>query len=187
MIFKGIPNGKKWGQDCRGFTLMELMVVVVIIAILASVGLPTFRNFISKSEIAEAMEQCGAIVRGITLFVDQHPTITPADLMTNFSTYPNLGGADDQITTLIPELGLPTEATFNYLIRVAVADNREVHLCISAWKPSNPDAILLFSSVASNKPEWNGKFYDKTYLDTTVAGVDGGYCDATGGVIDNAG
>lgn len=38
----------------RGFTLIELMVVVVVIAILASVGYPSYTEYVQRSKIAEA-------------------------------------------------------------------------------------------------------------------------------------
>ena len=49
-------------QNKKGFTLMEMMVVVLIIASLAAIAYPTYSKVITKARVAEAIS-LGEIVR----------------------------------------------------------------------------------------------------------------------------
>lgn len=39
----------------RGFTLVELMITVVIIGILASIGIPSYRDYVRRGQVADAV------------------------------------------------------------------------------------------------------------------------------------
>ena len=45
----------------KGFTLIELMIVVAIIGILAAIAIPQYQNYISKSQVTRVIGETGSI------------------------------------------------------------------------------------------------------------------------------
>jgi len=48
-------------QAQKGFTLIELMIVVAIIGILAAVAIPQYQNYIAKTQVSRVMAETGAL------------------------------------------------------------------------------------------------------------------------------
>jgi type IV pilus assembly protein PilA len=48
-------------QMQKGFTLIELMIVVAIIGILAAIAIPQYQNYIVKSQVSRAVAELGAL------------------------------------------------------------------------------------------------------------------------------
>jgi prepilin-type N-terminal cleavage/methylation domain-containing protein len=63
----------------RGFTLIELMIVIAILAVLALIALPRFTGLIRKSKEAGTKGRLGSVRSAITLYYMENDQVFPVD------------------------------------------------------------------------------------------------------------
>jgi len=62
------PQNWKNGFSTRnGFTLIELMIVIAVVAIITSLALPSYRTIMEKRQVTSAAEQLGAFLSAIQI------------------------------------------------------------------------------------------------------------------------
>ena len=104
-----------------GFTLIELMIVVAIIGILASIAIPQYQDFISKTEFQEVMSLVNDRKAGVSLCAQEDTALTGCDP----TTYTGRLGviAADLAATALPNGDVTSVVTAAGVITVTLPAN----------------------------------------------------------------
>lgn len=73
-----------------GYTLLELMVVIAILAIIAAFALPAYQNYIEKANLAEAKQQMLSFRQSIEAQKLVNPRASLADILADTTNVPAL-------------------------------------------------------------------------------------------------
>ena len=131
-------------NKASGFTLIELMVTVAIIAIIAAVAFPSYQNSVRKSRRNDAM---GALA-GFANAMQRHYT-------TNNNSYLGAaaGGADTGSPAVFPTQSPldGADAYYNLTITVAAADGQSYTLRAAPIGTQAGDGIIELDSTGARR------------------------------------
>ena len=118
----------------KGFTLIELMIVVAIIAILAAIAIPAYQNYLIRAQVSE----------GATLTDGAQTAV--AEYYSNYGQFPGSNKSAG--------LAADTSITGKYVSQVSVGSNGLISATFSDTSPQSANAklngaILIYSPVVS--------------------------------------
>lgn len=73
----------------KGFTLIELMIVVAIIGVLAAVAIPAYQNYVGKAQFSAGLAQIAALKTPYDMYTYEKGTTPAISELGSNSTQPN--------------------------------------------------------------------------------------------------
>jgi type IV pilus assembly protein PilE len=98
-------------QRMRGFTLIEVLIVVAIIGILTAIAVPQYRDYVTRARLTEAFTGLGSVQTQAEEFWNNKHTYEDFDRLpaaTNNFTYALSNGSDSAFTVTATGIGQMT-------------------------------------------------------------------------------
>ena len=74
-------------KNKKGFTLIELMIVVAIIGVLAAIAIPRFAQMLEKARDGSTKGNLGSIRSAIAIYYGDNEGVWPVNISINFGSY----------------------------------------------------------------------------------------------------
>jgi type IV pilus assembly protein PilA len=142
-MFKAIHN--RLNNDERGFTLIELMVVVLIIAILIAIAIPTFLGARQRAQDKQAQSNIrNALTTEKTFYVDNQAYTSTAASLSAIETSLDFTQANAATRGVLPTL-------------VKVGTDTAGGVCLESDSKSGSKFYLVDITAGTQAGTWYGK------------------------------
>ena len=138
-------------RTARGFTLIELMIVVAIIAVLAAIAMPAYQDYVIRGKLSEAASNLGQLrVRAEQFFQDYRTYVGMACTPVNaaeakYFTYDCSVAPTTAVYTL-RATGVAAQKTGGFVFTVDQTNAKSSTATASGWPASQPTCWITSKS-----------------------------------------
>lgn len=134
----------------KGFTLIELMIVIAIIGILAAIAIPAYQNYTIRAQVSEA----NSLVGGVETAFDECYANKGTAAAGSCSTLTDIGVTNSILGTYVASVTATTgviKVTYN-----ATTANKNIqgkYITFAAYQSPNGDITWICSGYTTVNPE----------------------------------
>ncbi len=164
----------------RGFTLVELMVVIAIIGILASIGIPQFAKYVKRAETTDAITNLGKLAEHIEAYASVNGnTQAIADFGAGVQATTATATTTTNLQAILPEWSPSNNTEFYYSVQAAITEDtatspNSLNYCLVATSQTAAGEYVLFSADETTTTGWTRHTNVQNYMGATY--TSGGNC-----------